>query len=254
MPFLEGGEEVEVLAAFHSGFVVELVYDGDGEPPIAEPFIVKQVYDMPPVAKHESRVQSLLDEIGKLTVEKESLTAEILSIQANIRIAKETRDQFNRASNSDKALMRVWNFMRGGITHVVDISNELYPSIRTPKECKHFTSRFLELLVLYGSTEGGLTWCLRDSHNNTESREIIPCASFEEAQKIVEPVLVKALDKSMGNEDSLRRLINLAAANHIEISKEYWERAESLRREELQRRAVKLRSELAEIELKSSEA
>ncbi len=93
--YLKNGQEVEVVSQFEGGFVVNPVYERDGEPFCGDPKVVKAVFDSPPmerihkdVLEMESKKRDLSKQLTELREEVRTSTSERQKLLDSIKTTK----------------------------------------------------------------------------------------------------------------------------------------------------------------------
>jgi hypothetical protein len=207
MPYLEDGQEVEVLATFESGVVAQCVYEGsDFEP---DPIIVKAVFDKPPTAKFDDAIARLKHEIDTLRArrdaarsEVDNIDAELSSVRSKLKESRKELESLKTEMPVESALKRVSDLLKGKITHYVylDEYNMCVRSIESTERSAWSGQKTFALLTLHGDTKGNLAWHLESGRNfDGRSYVVHPCQSIEEAREIAKPLFEKKLREKFSN-------------------------------------------------------
>lgn len=216
--YLEGGEQVEVLAEFGNQCVVVMLYEPEYEddgPRLGEPFIIakSKVFDSVLVSKKEQEITRIEKRIAELTEERKKLDSIINTKSKEITELRHSYMDVEKATQENAAMRRVWNLITGKIKYLVfnnSYSCEIIPIEQATS--KHGCRGEIRLLSLFGDSNGKLDWKLNDYDNGHGGREetVVPCLTIAEAREVAEPLVKRHLEEAM--RDSYKSVESLERA------------------------------------------
>lgn len=258
--YLEGGEEVEVLAEFDDSLVVSMVYENEyDDPMVGEPFIIhrSKVFESVLVARKQQEIANIENQIQQLKNERESLRDDVKSISKEITELRYSYQQLAKSNQENAAMLRVWQLITGEIKYLV--FNNYYDCVILPIEkatARYGYSGKIRLLSLFGESNGNLSWKLNEYANgNSSSSDLVyPCLTLEEAQETANPFAVMHLNEALRDErhiDSLKRAIDGAIAVGCEVDAKYTDALEARLKKQADEKIAALEAEIAKAKLKA---
>jgi len=147
--------------------------------------------------------------VRELSQTKSELLKQVAEIQKDEKSRFLKYKQYKQLKTLDK-------FLDGKITHYAIL--DYRPEIIDSKEAKsEYGDGALRLLVLYGKSNGDLTWKLNRYYDGSGSyTEVIPCISYEEALEEMQ----KWIDSKM-NDVPNNGVIQTAQKYNLRISEDY---------------------------------
>lgn len=213
--YLADGRRVNAIGLVNGQYVVELgqAYGSEDDVYFDGLSLERAVFDRPPTAAMDSRIQQLRAEEDALRLRVGGLRDELRTIEADhkARLAK---------LQSFGALRYVESFLDGKFTHAV-INNYSGPDILTFEQAlqpsKNDDDRYsrrdsgLKLLTLFGSSNNDLQWRINDYRDGSGSNtNVMLCMSIEEAKEITQRLINEKCaeavrDKRPWTADSVRK-------------------------------------------------
>lgn len=183
--YLTDGTVVKLIQALHGGkFLVSTVYEeyseynenGHIHEIYGEPYIVDNIYDTAPVKKlnqeikqNEGKLQSIKDEIQKLSKHKSLLNSEIEQIINDNKYVKQVLQLINK----EIKYIAIKNSNAWNIKKFEDALKEDNSSYSKPK-----------LISLFGNSNGNLTWNINRYSDGSGSWQEVEFFNTEEDAKI----------------------------------------------------------------------
>ena len=181
--YLKNGQEVEVVSQFDGGFVVNPIYERDGEPFAGDPKVVKAVFDSPPMER-------INKDVAEMQSKKEDLAKQLDELRTEIRAATGERQKLLESIKQVPALKRIDDFICGRFTHIVKESYGEYSIVAVNsaefKTADRSYDREYKLLTLFGRTKGDLAFRINQySDGSGHSCECWLCFSEQEAKDLI---------------------------------------------------------------------
>lgn len=252
--YLSNGPEVRVIQTLNDGRVlVEPIFENpnDGDEYSGNPFIVneKEIFDKPPTHKKS-------EEVIKLNQQIEELNTKLRGLRKEVKDFETTHTERIKCLQQFKGLELLEKFVKGEITHYVEIRSYSNPKIIPfDKTEADYTDgqgvRSLKLLSLFGKATGDLEWRLSHYSDGSGSYStVIPCVSLEEAEQIIrnwiKDTVADNLDTNTNSSPS-RKIIELAKEYKYELPTEYIELVVKREKENYNKKVQKLEKELADV-------
>lgn len=216
--YLEDGSAVVVVEKLESGFLVEPVYEYDGEniQDSRNPIRVSRVFDKAPTLKYETAIIRLRDEIQALEQQRTTLS---LNQRGSEAMAKEIDSKLKK----HESLRCLLDYIDGKITHYVEDGwNGVCIVPFFEATCAgDDRKRDLKLLTLFGDSRGNLQYKLNRYKDGSGCDSVVrPAKSMEEATAIAQEMF---LDKMASRVDIA--IVQNADKLGIAIPDEYRQKA-----------------------------
>ena len=209
MKYLQDGTEVDVLAAYEGGYVVQAYIE---EQP-SEPFNVQKVYEEPPqylvdekLDKANKELQLTYDKLKGLRNEFYQLNIAIRTIEAEMKTLDATAQKYD-------AIKRIVEFLDVGIKYLV---LESYGKIwiTQPKDEKSGDDKWtndIKLLTLFGKSNGNLAWKLHHYSDGSGNHytECHPFINLESATAFAKQRVAELLISEGANDNVIKSANNL---------------------------------------------
>lgn len=181
MPYLEGGEEIEVLAKFDGGYAVNYLYDNDDEGPSrGDPFIATKVYEEPPCPRLDAKISATE---AKLKTTRERLRQiDKAIVEGNTKII-ELRHEYEKLNDPNQipaGMLAAKRILEGKIKYYV-IDSYYGAGIYAPKDVPREYGRGINVLMLRVTDKGELEWLQQYSSDRKE--QVYPCLTIEDARE-----------------------------------------------------------------------
>lgn len=171
--YLENGQKVELVEKTKQGYLIQDIYEYDGEEYVSEaiPILVERIYEHSPTMAFSSKVQDLREQIKDLIKEKNSINAEMSTLNA-------LKDKL---FEKYEPLKTVDLFLKGKITHFVKWDDWTI-------EIEDFKNTYNEVLrLVYGNDKFYWKTVRRNPYEADYTLKF--ASSYEEARKIAQDVL-----------------------------------------------------------------
>jgi hypothetical protein len=197
--YLEDGTEVEVVERFATGVVVQQVHVGhdDSGDWLGDSFIVKAVFDEPPIAKRAAVI-----------VEQEAKIKELLERRRELEAEERTFAERRKKLASYPSLEMLEDALEGRLTHyAIDKQYGDYQILPIAESFCEGSSkgdydRPIRLLSLFGkrvdrhTSKAVLAWRLHRYSDGSGGGhvDVFPCTSYEQAQQKLQAMIDAAWD------------------------------------------------------------
>ena len=171
--YLENGQKVELVEKTKQGYLIQDIYEYDGEEYVSDaiPILVERIYEHSPTMAFSSKVQDLREQIKDLIKEKNSINAEMSTLNA-------LKDKLFKEYGPLKV---VDLFLKGKITHFVKWDNWSIKIV-------DFKDTYNEVLrLIYGNNK--FHWKTVRRNNYEADYTLKFASSYEEAREIAQDVL-----------------------------------------------------------------
>lgn len=184
------GQQGAYIASYGGAHLVAPEYeDHYSEPTWGSPEEWREVFEKPPTARLETKI----DELDKLITEKRETLSQInkeleeTSRKCKAQLSKLTQHQ---------ALKRIEDYLDGKFTHFLYVGSGVnLVSEEDALKSSDSYDRDMKLLTLYGSTKGDLQWRInRYSDGSGGNTDVFPCESEAEAIEIVRKLYAQAVE------------------------------------------------------------
>lgn len=177
--YSKDGQLVQVIEKAKEGYLVNYVYNDDGEEFIDDDMVfIKNVFDSAPTPIYDKRVYYLQNKITEMREELEKL---------NKKMHDETRKYNEELKKFDKIpeLKHLMSFIDGKFTHYVSMSYGTCAIYEVKEGLINCGSDSFKLVTLFGRSNGRLEWRISEySDGSGGSTRIEMCFSHEEALSI----------------------------------------------------------------------
>lgn len=200
--YLEDGQVAEFCAKVPGGYVVQPIYEDDGEPHLGDTLTVRTVFSKPPVPKYDQQTSEALARLDVARADLAKVREEAAAF------AKEERSRQERI-NRHGLLETLDKFIQAKITHVVTTSWNGFAieDLRKVTEESHSYSRLVTLVGANSySGEVPLKWRF-----GTDQREGVPCCSIDEAREVATGLMMKKIAEAKGSPHHLEAIQKDAA-------------------------------------------
>lgn len=158
--YLQDGEKVEVLLRTEHGVIVRRLYGSDDrEPSAGEPEVVGRVFDTPPIARREKRIEELEERERQIMCSIREKQRELADLESN-------KKRIEALAAKNAALGRICDFVEGKITHYLLKEWNGYKILEAgngggiPDSDRHDYIQSTKLLTLFGKADGNFSWGL----------------------------------------------------------------------------------------------
>jgi len=238
--YLASGQKVWVSRELEEGgFLVENIYEDynrDPEnyrPDYQQIYFVENVFDKAPTKVFDERIAILEKKIKVLREEERELSKTIREVSER---HKASMDKFKK----HEKLSLLENFIDGKITHYVDFGYDARIIDFNDAKCE-YDKEDLKLLTLFGNSKGDLTWRLSSySDGSSGRREVIPCCSYEEAQKALQLWMDEEIKETISE-----KYVDLAKKYNLKIEPDY---IKKVRDDQIAQNNKQIKGHLEEIE------
>lgn len=191
--YLADGRRVNALALVNGRYLVELgqvsAYSDEEGVYFDGLSLEPAVYDRPPTAAVDARIQ-------QLRTEEENLRSRVTSLRDEMRTAESEHKARLSKLQSLGALRHIETFLDGKFTHAV-LMNYSGPEIVSFEEAlqpnKDDYGRRetgLKLMTLFGNSKNDLQWRINDYKDGSGSNtNVMPCMSIEEAMEVAQRLI-----------------------------------------------------------------
>ena len=265
--YTKDGRKVAVLGQLNSQeFIVQEVFVTNGqEVPAGENFVAKGLLDQPAESWKEKRIREL-----DKRYERTLANMEREFNRAYQSLADKTEKAKARASallaftknSDDKQLATLRRFLSGEITHFYIRSYQ--PEIVTWDDddlyqkdgYRNTRIELTRLIALFGASDGNLSYRVHQYSDGSSmgSKEVIPCASYDEALAHAQADMEAEAEKFVAGEISNFSVANWEKIDGIEIPQDALDKHRKNQESIRQKKIEKLRAELAELEQHEQEA
>lgn len=250
MPYLEGGEEIEVLAEVDGNCMVCMLYESeDHDDGLArgDAFVLRksQIFEEPPKVRMESANQVSELKLAELKKTLDQKHSEFNSLLQQMESAKHEYAKLSNRESLPTAMLRVMQVIEGKVTHIV-VAERYYVWI---KKFDSSAREGFDVCTLSAQSDGTIRWSCayqRDIH-----RTVIPCLSLDEAKQTACDALVKSFDQRNMSIQEVLKFANEASVNLPQRLLGEFERWQEKERQDKMKKLLadqeKVAAELAEL-------
>ena len=225
--YTSDGKKVVVVGKLNDAesIVQEIYVSGNSEMPSGQNFVVKSLHDDPVVSWKEERLSEIESkynsESSRIDRELKRLKAEYYHESKNLKLLLKNIKQ---VSSSPPVFSTINQFLSGEITHLVMSSYDyeirtFFETVSTNKD--DYYDDDLKLISLFGRSDGNLEWRInRYTDNSGNSKECIPCSSFEQAVEELEKIINENISNNGVNDRMIKAKTkyNLSVPTREQIS------------------------------------
>jgi len=173
-----------------------VMYDWEGEEASDWGAVTQwpEVFPKPPTAVLEARVAELSKQCQEIQAKEREVNARIYDQE---RLEKEMQKRVKETAKQYPAFQRVFDFLDGKITHVVNVSEMTIQTYADSFELRSYGRvEGLQLVSLLGGSKGDLSFRVNHYSDGSGSwKEIVPVKSYEEGVEIVRECWLKKIEE-----------------------------------------------------------